>query len=212
MSHTQSLPHLARAPKPPARPTRQEAEEAIRVLLAWAGEDPEREGLRDTPNRVVDAYAEYFKGYNEDAVAWLADPEIDMSGGYRDLIMLTGVRVQSFCEHHMTPFEGTANLAYLPSHHVVGLSRLARVVETLSRRLQTQESLTEQISQTMRDGLAPRGVAVLIEAEHHCMSFRGIRQSGVKTITTHFSGTFDDDATLRDRFMLLCHRQPRSPQ
>lgn len=206
MSQTKPISHLARAANPAQRrPTRLEAEAAVRTLIAWAGEDPDREALQDTPSRVVEAYEEYFRGYNEDPVAWLADSPIDMSGGYDDIIMLTGVRVQSFCEHHMTPFEGTANLAYLPDRRFVGLSRLARVVETLARRLQTQESLTEQICRALEQGLEPRGIAIMIEAEHQCISFRGIRQPGIKTITTRFTGEFESDAALRERYLTLCH-------
>ncbi len=185
------------------RPARAEAEAAVRTLLAWAGENPDREGLRQTPARVVEAYEEFFSGYKDDPASWLADAETDMAGGYDDIILLKGVRVQSFCEHHMTPFEGSANLAYLPDRKVVGLSRLARVVETCARRLQTQEALTEQIMQSIEQGLAPRGAAITIEAEHQCMSFRGIRQSGIKTVTSKYTGEFMTNRALRQRFAEL---------
>jgi GTP cyclohydrolase I len=187
----------------PAKVSQQQAEEAVRTLIAWAGDDPDREGLINTPMRVVEAYSEYFRGYQEDALAWLSDADIDMARGYDDIIMLRGVQLQSFCEHHMTPFEGKAHVAYLPDRKVVGLSRLARVVDTLSKRLQTQEALTEQIVATIEQGLMPRGAAVLIEAEHQCMSLRGIRQCGVDAITHRFTGAFETDPALQDRFMKL---------
>lgn len=181
----------------------QEVEDAVRTLIAWAGDDPDREGLLGTPMRVAEAFTEYFRGYREDALAWLNDADVDMARGYDDIVMLRGVKLQSFCEHHMTPFEGKAHLAYLPDQKVVGLSRLARVVDTLAKRLQTQEALTEQIAATIEHGLAPRGVAVLIEAEHQCMSLRGIRQCGVDAITHRFTGAFETDQALLDRFMKL---------
>ena len=186
-------------------PSRQEVEAAVRTLIGWTGDDPERDGLKETPRRVADAFLEYFKGYGEDPLAWLEsdDDDSDMARGYDDMIMLRGVRVQSFCEHHLTPFEGTAHLAYVPGRKVVGLSRLARVVETLSRRLQTQEALTEQIAGVMNKGLEPTGIAVLIEAEHQCMSLRGIRQSGVKAITNRYTGVFETVADMRERFFNL---------
>ena len=151
----QSLPGTENS-KLDDRPSRAEAEAAVRTLLAWAGEDPDREGLLQTPSRVAEAYEEFFSGYNTDPVSWLSDADSDMSGGYDDVILLTNIRVQSFCEHHMTPFEGSANLAYIPDQKLVGLSRLARVVDTCARRLQTQEALTEQIIQTIEKGLAPK--------------------------------------------------------
>ena len=194
----QSLPGTENS-KLDDRPSRAEAEAAVRTLLAWAGEDPDREGLLQTPSRVVEAYEEFFSGYNTDPVSWLSDADSDMSGGYDDVILLTNIRVQSFCEHHMTPFEGSANLAYIPDQKLVGLSRLARVVDTCARRLQTQEALTEQIIQTIEKGLAPKGVAVTIEAEHQCMSFRGIRQSGIKTVTSKYTGEFHSKPELRQR-------------
>ncbi|MFY0615499.1 MAG: GTP cyclohydrolase I [Hyphomicrobiaceae bacterium] len=191
--------HPSRTPKV----SQQQVEEAVRTLIAWAGDDPDREGLLGTPMRVAEAFSEYFRGYREDALAWLSDADVDMARGYDDIVMLRGVQLQSFCEHHMTPFEGKVHLAYLPDQKVVGLSRLARVVDTLAKRLQTQEALTEQIVGTIEEGLAPRGVAILIEAEHQCMSLRGIRQCGVDAITHRFTGAFGTDASLRDRFMKL---------
>ncbi|MCB1510027.1 MAG: GTP cyclohydrolase I [Hyphomicrobiaceae bacterium] len=202
MTELKSIGHFSSlAPAQRSRPTRRDAERAVETLLAWAGDDPCREGLVDTPRRVVDAFDEYFRGYNEDPLAWLEDDDTDMARGYDDMIMLRGVHLQSFCEHHLIPFEGQAHLAYVPDRRLVGLSRLVRVVETLARRLQTQEALTEQIAGVLEQGLKPRGVAVLIEAEHQCMSLRGVRQRGVKTITTRFAGVFESDGGMRDRFI-----------
>lgn len=185
--------------------TKLEAEEAVRTLIAWAGDDPERAELARTPMHVTEAFREYFKGYQEDPLAWLSDADVDMARGYDDIVMLRGVRLQSFCEHHMTPFEGHVHLAYLPGQKVVGLSRLARVVETLAKRLQTQEALTEQIAATIEEGLEPRGVAVLISAEHQCMSLRGVKQNDVAAITQRFTGAFLDDVTLQERFIKLAN-------
>lgn len=178
-------------------------EEAVRVLIAWAGDDPDREDLVATPARVAEAFKEYFRGYREDALAWLQDADVDMARGYDDMVMLRDIRLQSFCEHHLTPFEGKAHVAYIPGQKVVGLSRLARVVDTLARRLQTQEALTQQIAETIDGGLKPRGVAILIEAEHQCMSLRGVRQSGVAALTHRFIGDFEADNGLKERFMRL---------
>jgi len=179
------------------------AEDAVRTLIAWAGDDPDRPELAGTPAHVTEAFLEYFRGYQEDPLDWLKDADVDMARGYDDIVMLRGVRLQSFCEHHMTPFEGLAHLAYLPGQKVVGLSRLARVVDTLAKRLQTQEALTEQIANAIEEGLQPRGVAILISAEHQCMSLRGVRQSGVAAITHRFTGAFLTDAALQSRFMQL---------
>ncbi len=198
------------APKPGAGPRlevdQRTVEEAVRVLIAWAGDDPDRDELLATPARVAEAFKEYFRGYREDPLAWLQDADVDMARGYDDIVMLRDVRLQSFCEHHLTPFEGKAHVAYLPDQKVVGLSRLARVIDTLAKRLQTQEALTHQIAETIAGGLKPRGVAVLIEAEHQCMSLRGVRQSGVAALTHRFIGAFETDAELRDRFMRLTGR------
>ncbi len=186
--------------------TQHDVETAVRTLIRWAGDDPDREGLAGTPARVAEAFREYFKGYREDPLAWLDADDVDMARGYDDIVMLRNIQVHSFCEHHMTPFEGRAHVAYLPAGKAVGLSRLARVVETLARRLQTQEALTDEIASSLASGLEPRGVAVLIEAEHQCMSLRGIRQSGVGVITTRFSGVFEHDPDMRQRFMQLVDR------
>ncbi len=184
------------------KPTREEAEAAVRTLIAWAGDDPRREGLIETPKRVVEAYGEWFAGYEGDAGAELTRTFEDVQG-YDDMVLLRGIDVTSFCEHHMAPFLGKATVAYLPRGKVVGLSKLARVVEVFARRLQTQETLTRQVADAIVEGLNPLGVAVLITAEHQCMSTRGVRHSHVDTVTTTFTGVFKTDAELRERFMGL---------
>lgn len=199
----------ARALRPvDGRPTRHEAEEAVRTLLAWAGDNPAREGLLDTPKRVVTAFTEWYSGYNADPIGALSRT-FEEVGGYDDMVMLRGIRVESHCEHHMAPFIGVAHVAYLPDKRVVGLSKLARVVDIFARRLQTQEKLTAQVAEAIERVLGPRGVAVLIEAEHQCMSTRGVHQPGVSTITTHFSGAFSTDTSYRDRFLRLVHSNHR---
>lgn len=190
------------------RPTRAEAEAAVKTLLAWSGDDPDREGLKDTPKRVVAAYEEYFSGYGADPFAALSRTFEDV-GGYDDMVMLRDIRVESHCEHHIAPFIGVAHVAYLPQQRVAGLSKLARVVEIFSKRLQTQEALTAQIANAIEDALSPRGVAVLIEAEHQCMSTRGIHKPGASTITTRFSGVFEQDPSYRDRFLQMVHAAHR---
>jgi GTP cyclohydrolase I len=189
---------------PLKRPTRAEAEAAVRTLIAWAGDDPTREGLRDTPRRVTDAFTEYFSGYGQDPADVLAR-QFEEAGGYDDLVMLRDIRVESHCEHHIAPFLGVAHVAYLPNGRIVGISKIARVVEIFARRLQTQETLTAQIADAIEGELRPRGVAVLIEAEHQCMSTRGVRQPGVKTITTRFTGELESNASYRDRFLQMVH-------
>jgi GTP cyclohydrolase I len=186
------------------RPSRAEAEAAVRTLIAWAGDDPNREGLLETPARVADAFEEYFSGYRLDPIDVLSRT-FEEAGGYDDLVMLRDIRVESHCEHHMAPFLGVAHVAYLPRGRILGLSKIARVVEIFAKRLQTQETLTAQIAGAIEDALKPRGVAVLIEAEHQCMSMRGVRQPGVKTITTRFTGALETDASYRDRFLQMVH-------
>jgi len=186
------------------RPSRAEAESAVRTLIGWAGDDPEREGLKDTPRRVADAFEEYFAGYRLDPADVLSKT-FDEVGGYDDLVMLRDIRVESHCEHHMAPFLGVAHVAYLPKGRIVGISKIARVVEIFGKRLQTQETMTAQIADAIEAALQPRGVAVLIEAEHQCMSMRGVRQPGVKTITTRFTGALEQDASYRDRFLQMVH-------
>ena len=186
------------------RPTRAETEAAVRTLIAWAGDDPNREGLRDTPARVADAFEEYFSGYRLDPFEVLSRT-FEETGGYDDMVMLRDIRVASHCEHHMAPFLGVAHVAYLPNGRILGISKIARVVEIFAKRLQTQETLTAQIADAIEDALQPRGVAVLIEAEHQCMSMRGVRQPGVRTITTRFTGALETDASYRDRFLQMVH-------
>jgi GTP cyclohydrolase I len=183
-------------------PTRAEAEEAVRTLLRWAGDDPTREGLLDTPKRVTKAYREWFRGYDEDPEDILARTFEEVEG-YDDIVLLKGIRLESYCEHHMAPIIGTAHVAYLPTNKVVGISKLARLVDAYSKRLQIQEKLTAQIADTLTDVLEPRGVAVLIEAEHQCMSTRGVHKHGVDTITTRFTGVFKDDPKMEERFLRL---------
>ena len=187
---------------PAQRPTREEALEAVRTLIAWAGDDPEREGLLDTPKRVVEAFEEWFDGYDADAGAELSRVFEDVQG-YDDIVMLRDIEVESHCEHHLAPFLGKAYVAYMPTGKVVGLSKLARVVEVFARRLQTQETLTQQIAEAITDSLKPAGVAVLIDAEHQCMSTRGVHHKDVTTVTTQFTGAFKDDPELRSRFLKL---------
>ena len=186
----------------PQRPTRDQAMEAVRTLLAWAGDNPAREGLRDTPRRVVDAYEEWFAGYDADPVAELSRTFEDVAG-YDDMVILKKIDVESHCEHHMAPFIGKAFVAYMPTERVVGISKIARVVEVFAKRLQTQETMTAQIANAIMDALAPRGVAVMIEAVHTCMSMRGIGKRNVATITTQFTGEFKTNPVLQARFMDL---------
>ena len=184
------------------RPSREQALEAVRTLLAWAGDDPDREGLKDTPKRVVDAYAEWFDGYDADAARELSRTFEDVQG-YDDMVLLRDIEVESHCEHHMAPFLGKAYVAYIPNEKVVGISKLARVVEIFSRRLQTQETLTQLIAEAIESHLQPHGVAILIDAEHQCMTTRGVHHRHVSTLTTRFTGAFKTDAALKDRFLKL---------
>ncbi len=186
------------------KPTREEAEDAVRTLLAWTGDDPEREGLLDTPKRVVKAYEEFFSGYDEDPVKSLSKT-FEEVGGYDDIVMLRDIDLNSHCEHHMIPFIGKAHIAYFPTENVVGISKLARVVEIYSRRLQTQETMTAQIAETIETALKPKGTAVMIEAVHQCMSLRGIQKPNVATITTQFTGMFKD-IEQQNRFLTLIGR------
>ena len=168
------------------RPSRDEAEDAVRTLIAWAGDDPAREGLLDTPQRVVDAYEEWFAGYRADPRTYLSRTFDDVKG-YDDIVMLRDIEVESHCEHHMAPFLGKACVAYMPGEAVVGISKLARVVEIYAKRLQTQETMTSQILNAINDSLRPHGVAVLIDAKHECMTTRGVHHPNVSTITTQFT-------------------------
>lgn len=187
---------------PVPRPSREQAEEAVRTLIAWAGDDPKREGLIDTPGRVLDAYEEWFSGYRDDPITYLSRTFDDVQG-YDDIVMLRDIDVESHCEHHIAPFLGKAYVAYLPTDKVVGISKLARVVEIYARRLQSQETMTAQIAQAIDETLAPQGVAVLIDAKHQCMTTRGVHHPDVSTITTMFTGAFKTDRELRERFLRL---------
>jgi GTP cyclohydrolase IA len=188
------------------RPTRDEAMQAVRTLIAWAGDNPARAGVVDTPRRVVDAYEEWFNGYRADPVKELSRTFEDVQG-YDDIVMLRDIDVESHCEHHMAPFLGKAYVAYLPKAHVVGISKIARVVEIFSKRLQTQETMTRQIADALEESLEPGGVAVLIDAEHQCMTTRGVHHKHVSTITTQFTGAFKDDRDLQRRFLDFCNRK-----
>lgn len=187
---------------PVARPTREEAEEAVRTLIRWAGDDPAREGLLDTPSRVVRSYDEFFAGYQSDPADILARTFSEV-GGYDEMIVMNDIRFESHCEHHMVPIIGKAHVAYMPDGRVLGLSKVARVVDIFARRLQTQESMTAQIASAIDTTLAPKGVAVMIDAEHMCMSMRGIKKQGSTTLTTTFTGDFKTDAALQARFMTM---------
>ncbi|MDT3672103.1 MAG: GTP cyclohydrolase I FolE [Aromatoleum sp.] len=184
------------------RPTRKEAEAAVRTLLRWAGDDPAREGLRDTPARVARAYEEFFAGYAMDPAALLARTFEEVEG-YDEMIVLRDVRVESYCEHHMVPIIGRVHVAYLPRRRVVGISKLARLVDAYAKRLQIQEKLTVQIADTLHDVLQPKGVAVVIEAAHQCMTTRGVHKPGVAMITSRMLGAFRDDANTRREFFAL---------
>jgi GTP cyclohydrolase IA len=188
--------------EPYKRPSRDEAEDAVRTLIAWAGDDPKREGLIDTPGRVVEAYDEWFKGYHADPEEFLSRTFEDVKG-YDDIVMLRDIDVESHCEHHMAPFLGKACVAYMPTEKVVGISKLARVVEIYAKRLQTQETMTSQIAKAINDSLTPKGVAIFIDAKHQCMTTRGVHHPDVSTITTQFTGVFKTDRELRERFLRL---------
>ena len=178
----------------------QKAEEAIRTIIQWIGENPEREGLLSTPKRVIKAFKEYFKGYSEDPSKFLSKTFTEVEG-YDDMVIEKNISIQSHCEHHMAPIIGVAHVAYIPSDKVVGLSKLARVVEVFSKRLQTQERLTMQIAKTIMEVLKPRGVAVTIDASHQCMTNRGVKKEDARTITNYFLGAFKDDLSFQNRYL-----------
>ena len=190
------------ADKPADRPSREEAEAAVRTLIRWAGDDPQREGLCETPKRVAKAFREFYSGYKEDPGEVL-DKIFAEVEGYDDLVLVRDIPFHSHCEHHMVPFFGMAHIAYYPTKGVVGLSKLARLVEVYARRLQTQETMTAQIAAAMEAALEPRGTAVMIEAEHMCMSMRGVQKAGATTLTTQFTGQFKDNPTEQVRFLTL---------
>ena len=180
------------------KPSREQAE-AGRGLLRWAGDDPSREGLVDTPARVARAYEEFFCGYNEDPAAMLARTFEEVEG-YQDMVMLRDIELQSHCEHHMVPISGKAHIAYLPNKRVVGISKLARVMDGFAKRLQTQETMTAQIANCIQTALELKGVAILIDAKHQCMTTRGVKKPSVSMVTTQFTGIFSEDEGLRERF------------
>ena len=184
------------------RPSREAAEAAVRTLIAWAGDNPDRPGLLETPKRVVDAYREFYAGYEEDATGAL-ERTFDEIGSYDDVVLVRDIPFYSHCEHHMVAFVGKAHIAYYPTDKVVGLSKLARVVGTFAHRLQTQERLTSDIIVAIDDILKPRGIAVLIEAEHQCMTLRGVKAAGASTVTSQFTGVFRDDPAEQIRFLTL---------
>lgn len=186
----------------PARPSREEAEAAVRTLIRWTGDNPDREGLRDTPQRVVNAYREMFSGYDLDPREVLGRTFEEVAG-YDDIVLVEDIAFHSHCEHHMVPIIGKAHVAYLPDGRVLGLSKIARVVDIFAQRLQTQESITAQIASSIDEALSPRGVAVMIEAEHMCMSMRGIRKQGSTTLTTTFTGAFRNDPQEQARFISM---------
>lgn len=194
--------HTAKAP---SAPSRKEAEAAVRTLLRWAGDDPTREGLLDTPARVVRAYEEYFSGFRVDPEDFLRRTFEEVEG-YDEMVVLRDINFESHCEHHLAPIIGRAHVAYLPTRRVVGISKLARVVEAFAKRLQIQEKMTAQIASAINDVLEPAGVGVVIEAEHHCMSTRGVHKQGVSMVTSTMLGAFRDDPRTRDEFLSVIRK------
>lgn len=186
----------------PARPSRAEAEEAVRTLIRWAGDDPAREGLIGTPDRVVRSYEEFFAGYAVDPVDILKRT-FEETDGYDEMVVLRDIRLESYCEHHMVPIIGKAHVAYLPRHRVVGISKLARLVEAYAKRLQIQEKMTAQIANTIDEILQPEGVAVVIEAQHQCMTTRGVHKTGVTMVTSRMLGAFRTDPSTRREFLQM---------
>ena len=185
-----------------ARPTRAEAEEAVRTLIRWAGDDPAREGLRDTPGRVARAYGEFFRGYGQDPEDVLRRT-FEETGGYDEMVLIRDIEVESHCEHHLVPIIGKAHVAYIPARRVVGISKLARVVDIFARRLQIQEKMTVDIAATIDRVLKPQGVAVVIEAGHQCMTTRGVHKPGSVTVTSHMLGAFRSDPSTRREFLAM---------
>ncbi len=195
--------HVRKAPEPVVpKPSREEALAAVRTLIAYAGDNPDREGLRDTPKRVIDAYGELYAGYRE-CPADVLERTFSEIGRYDDFVLVRDIAFNSHCEHHMMPFTGKAHVAYKPVERVVGLSKLARLVDVYARRLQTQEHMTSQIATAIEEILTPRGVAVMLEAEHMCMSVRGVEKPGSSTITTQFTGSFRDNPDDQVRFITM---------
>ncbi len=184
----------------------EKAEEAVKTIIEWIGENPEREGLKSTPKRVIKAYREYFRGYTQNPAQFLSKTFTEVEG-YDDMVIEKNISIQSHCEHHMAPITGVAHVAYIPSNKVVGLSKLARVVEVFSKRLQTQERLTMQIARTIMDVLQPRGVAVTIDASHQCMTNRGVRKEDTTTVTNYFLGAFKDDLSFQNRYLRYINKE-----
>lgn len=191
---------LKSSPRPASPPTREEAEGAVRTLLRWAGEDPTREGLRDTPRRVVEAYREWFAGYADDPTEYLRRTFEEVEG-YDEMIVLRDIDYESHCEHHMAPIIGRVHVGYLPDRWVVGISKLARVVEVYAKRFQVQEKMTAQIAQAIEHVLKPKGVGVVVEGMHECMTTRGVHKRGVSMLTSTMLGSFRDDARTRNEFL-----------
>lgn len=207
MTNTPSKPsniavHPSAAEHAGDRPSRADAEEAVRTLLRWAGDDPGREGLSDTPKRVARAYEEFFAGYGQDPVAYLQRTFEEVEG-YDELVLLRDIRLESYCEHHLAPIIGKIHIGYMPDHRVVGISKLVRVAETYSKRLQIQEKLTAQIANCIEEVLQPKGVAVVIEAEHQCMTTRGVHKPGVSMVTSRMLGAFRENPDTRREFLSL---------
>ncbi len=198
-------PSRLAAEPPGERPTREQAEEAVRTLIRWAGDDPQREGLLDTPKRVAKSYLEFFSGYGVDPVS-LLERTFEEVEGYDEIVLLRDIRLESHCEHHMVPIIGRAHVAYLPATRVVGISKLARVVEAYAKRLQIQEKLTAQIANTINDVLQPRGVAVIIEGNHQCMSTRGVHKAGATMVTSRMLGAFRDNAETRRELLSMVNK------
>ncbi len=184
------------------RPSRAEAEEAVRTLIRWAGDDPEREGLLGTPDRIVRAYQEFFSGYDEDPVA-LLNRTFEQTDGYDEIVVLKDIRFELHCEHHIAPIIGKVHVAYLPNNRVVGISKLARLVDVYAKRLQIQEKMTSQIANTLDEVLQPKGVAVVIEAAHQCMTTRGVHKPGVTMVTSRMLGAFRDDPSSRREVLAM---------
>ncbi len=185
-----------------SRPSQKQAEDAVRTLIAWAGDNPNREGLLETPKRVVEAYREFFSGYDVDPKKVLSKTFAEVEE-YNDIVLLKNMRLESHCEHHMVPFIGKAHIAYIPNKKVVGISKIARLLDIFSKRLQTQETMTSQIADIIDETLKPLGVAVLIDAEHQCMTTRGIHKAGTTTITKKMIGVFKDDAEAERKFLAM---------
>ncbi len=206
----QVAPYPVKAVDAPQRPTREEAEAAVRTLISWCGDDPNREGLIDTPRRVVKAYEEFYAGYADDPVAYLQRTFKEIEG-YDEMVVLRDVRFESHCEHHMLPIIGRIHVGYLPKRRVVGISKLARVAETYAKRLQIQEKLTAQIANSVNDVLQPKGVAVVIEASHQCMTTRGVHKPGVSMVTSRMLGTFRDNPETRREFLAIISEERSGP-